>query len=250
MHWSVKKILGLPVAATDGRIGEIYDIYFEDSNWRVRYFVVDTGGWLHGRRVLISPHCAGKPDWTSPELPVALTMKRVENSPRYETEQPISRQYETELAGYYTWPEPLFYAPGAAMEIPPAVAFPVDRSLRASVVERTPGPHLRSVRDTLGYAIHAADGDIGHAEDFIVDDDSWNIEKIVIDTRVWLPGKRVAISSQASKKIRWLDQAIYVGVSRREIENAPKFDESEPVNPKAEIHWYDYEGREKDPVLR
>ncbi len=249
MHWSVKRILDLPVAATDGRIGSIHDLYFEDQNWSLRYFVVDTGGWLKERRVLISPRVVGKPNWESPEIPAALTMAQVEKSPPYESDQPISQQYETELASYYVWPAPMFYAPGAT-EIPPAIALPVDRPVHAAVMERTPGPHLRSVRDTLGYTIHALDGDIGHAEDFIVSDGQWRIESIVIDTRNWFPGRKVAISACASKKIRWADQAIYIDTTKKDIETAPRFDANEPVNARMEIHWYDYEGKEKDPALR
>ena len=46
-----------------GLIGEVDDLYFDDEDWAIRYLVVDTGGWLSGRKVLISPVAIGHPDW-------------------------------------------------------------------------------------------------------------------------------------------------------------------------------------------
>ena len=59
---STADLAGLAIHATDGDIGLVEDIYFDDIHWRVRYFVVDTGHWLPGRLVLISPAAVEKAD--------------------------------------------------------------------------------------------------------------------------------------------------------------------------------------------
>jgi uncharacterized protein YrrD len=46
---------GFAIHATDGELGAVSDLYFDDDSWTIRYLTVDTGGWLGGRRVLISP---------------------------------------------------------------------------------------------------------------------------------------------------------------------------------------------------
>ena len=75
---SLKILLGETVVATDADIGKVHDFYFHDDTWIVRYLVVDTGHWLPGRKVLITPSALGKPDCDALTLPVALTRGQVE----------------------------------------------------------------------------------------------------------------------------------------------------------------------------
>jgi hypothetical protein len=98
---SVKKLEGLAIGATDGPIGKIKDVYFDDEAWVVRYVVVDTSKWLGGRHVLISPYSIGQPDWTGETLPVTVTKEQVKNSPSIDSDKPISRQFEKGYFGYY-----------------------------------------------------------------------------------------------------------------------------------------------------
>ena len=70
---SLKILLGDTVVANDGDIGKVHDFYFHDDTWIIRYLVVDTGHWLPGRKVLITPSALGKPDWDALTFPVALT---------------------------------------------------------------------------------------------------------------------------------------------------------------------------------
>ena len=102
---NAKELHGLTIRATDGEIGTVDQFYFEDETWAIRYLTVDTGGWLGGRQVLISPiSVLGVPDWQARRLDVALTKKQVETSPDINTHQPVSRQHEIEYFGYYGYP--------------------------------------------------------------------------------------------------------------------------------------------------
>ena len=80
------------------------DFYFDDQNWAVRYVVADTGAWLPGRQVLISPHAFSSLDQAGKLLVVNLTRKQIEDSPSIESHKPVSRQYEEEYYRYYGWP--------------------------------------------------------------------------------------------------------------------------------------------------
>lgn len=101
---SAEKLQGMALTASDGAIGEVSDLYFDDESWGVRYLVVNTGTWLNGRRVLVSPVAVRDVDAPTNQIFVNLTQKQVENSPDIDTRQPVSRQHESTLLSYYGYP--------------------------------------------------------------------------------------------------------------------------------------------------
>ena len=101
---NAKVLKGFRIRATDGEIGTVTQFYFDDESWAIRYLMVDTGGWLDGRTVLISPISVIYTDWDEERLDVSLTKKQVENSPDINTHLPVSRQHEAQYFGYYGYP--------------------------------------------------------------------------------------------------------------------------------------------------
>lgn len=189
---NVQSLVGNHVHATDGELGRVAEFYFDDHTWTIRYMVVDTGTWLSGRTVLISPGALGTPDWESKTFPVHLTQDQVRNSPDINTQQPVSRQHEVELSKYYRWPmywENGFY-PGAVygmLPLSPLSSMGGSGAMmndEASVQEPQGDPHLRSTEKVTGYYIHATDREIGHVADYIVDDETWALRFLMVDTRM------------------------------------------------------------------
>jgi uncharacterized protein YrrD len=220
---SVRELRGTALVATDGPIGDVYDVYFDDHEWIVRYYVVDTGKWLPGRKVLIPPHVVRPPLPDSLALPVDLTREQVRNSPDIDTERPIERQAELSLHEHYGW-EPYW------IPIPPAPLMPVRSVGDAAEAERqaTSGqlggdPHLRSGREVSGYSLEAADGEIGHISDLLLDDQTARIRYAVVDTRNWLPGKHVLIAPQWIREVRWADATAVVNVEREAVRHSPVY---------------------------
>jgi hypothetical protein len=223
----------------DGARGPIWDFYFDDRDWRLRYVVLDTGGWLPGRKVLIAPVSIGELQSVERRVHVALTRDQIESSPGIDMDKPVSRQMEAELAQYYAWP----YYWGARVRGGAAAA-------AALTEDRTPDPEkgdsdLRSVREVLGYRIEARDGAVGHVEDFILDDLGWMIRYTVVDTRNWLPGKKVLVAPCLIAAVSWNDSKVRVDLPRELVEASPEYDPSAPVNREYEARWYDYYGRPK-----
>ncbi|MEO8766933.1 MAG: PRC-barrel domain-containing protein, partial [Nitrosospira sp.] len=101
---SIKDLEGFAAEATDGLIGHVKDFYFDDEAWTIRFLVVETGAWLEGRKVLISPVAIGVPDWVRRLLPVSVTREQVRKSPDVDSQKPISRQHEVENYAYYGFP--------------------------------------------------------------------------------------------------------------------------------------------------
>ena len=240
---SAKHILGYTVKASDGDMGKVKDVLFDDRQWTIRYIVVDTGHWLPGRQVLISPASVGKADWNSKELGVALDRKRIEESPSIDQDMPVSRQKELELVKYYGWIP--YWQTG---QIPMGVAMmtPIMPAEETTPDEVKKGdPHLRSIHEVVGYHIHATDGMIGHVDDFIVQTDGWVIRYIVADTRNWIPGRKVLVSPTWAHKIDWDERAVYIDMEREIIRHSAVYDHSSPINREYEVHLYDYYGRPK-----
>ena len=186
------------IRATDGELGTVDDLYFDDESWAIRYLIVDTGGWLGGRRVLISPFSVFNTDWEAKRLDVELTKKQVENSPDINTQMPVSRQHEAEYLQYYGYP---YYWGGPYLwgqeYTPRGLSVPIALSaaeLSDRARSQSPDSHLRSTEAVTGYYIEAADGEIGHVDGFVVDDEAWAIRYVEVATKNWWPGKKVLVS--------------------------------------------------------
>jgi hypothetical protein len=225
----------------------VKDLYFDDHAWTVRYLVVDTGTWLPKRKVLISPESAGEPDWSAACIPLELTTKQVEGSPSVQSDKPVSRQHEQALSSYYDWSA--YWIPGAVPAMGtmmPAGGPMVSAEGKAKPRSEPQGdPCLRSVKEVIGYHIHASDGEIGHVEDVIAETDDWIVRYLVIDTRNWLPGKKVLISPAWVDRFSWSEGEVHVLHSRQAIKDAPEFDPKAPINREYEVRLYDYYGAPK-----
>ena len=239
-------LTGFEIRAKDGPLGTVDQLYFDDETWAIRYLTVETGGWLGGRQVLISPYSILETDFEGKRVDVALTKKQVENSPGIDTHLPVSRQHEAEFLGYYGYPYywggpylwgPAFYpvgleAPAVSME---AVA---DRVRRESA-----DSHLRSTKAVTGYYIEAADGEIGHVNGFVVDDEAWVIRYLEVATRNWWPGNKVLVSPAWVERVSWMDSKVYVGLTRDAIKTAPEYAETTPITREYENRLHLHYGR-------
>jgi PRC-barrel domain len=245
---NAKDLHGIAIHATDGEIGTVDQLYFDDETWAIRYLTVETGGWLGGRVVLISPiSVIGQPNWESKRLSVSLTKKQVENSPDVNTRQPMSREHEIAYLGYYGYP---FYWGGSSLwgaELyPGGLAIPATPLVAIPTTEIQPAPadsHLRSAEEVTGYYIQASDGEIGHLDGFIVDDETWAIRYIEVATRNWWPGKKVLVSPAWIHRVSWEESKVYVELSRENIQNGPEYSESQLITREYETSLYAHYGR-------
>jgi hypothetical protein len=201
----------------------VEDFYFDSQAWIIVYLIVKTGNWLSGRKVLISPVALIKGKEQSGTFPVNLTKEQIKSSPDIETDLPISRQQEIALHQYYPWQSYWgtgFYEGG----IWGIVTSPVVDPLPAKAAGGD--QHLRSTHAISGYHIETTDGDLGHLRDFIIDDETWHIEYLVIEMHSWLSGKKVLIARKHIKEIQWAGSKVLVDVTKYRLENSPAYEES------------------------
>lgn len=251
MLFTTKDLEGARLAAMDGSIGQVEECFFDDAQWTVRYLVVDTGGWLSGRRVLISPSSVRDVDLANGRVIVILTREQVQDSPDVDRHQPISRQKEQALLTYYGLPPYWVPLPLDPVVMPVPVPLPAESSATAEQETRQEDQadtddedaHLHSTRDVRGYAIQARDGEIGAVDEFLIDDQAWVIRWIVVDTGTWLTGKKALVSPEWVDVVAWGDRALRVALTREQIQNAPEYDASEPVRREYETRLFEYYGR-------
>ncbi|OGR79696.1 MAG: hypothetical protein A2X32_13530 [Elusimicrobia bacterium GWC2_64_44] len=244
---NINSITGYAIHATDGDLGEVDEFYFDDRNWEIRYLVVRTGGWLDRRKVLISTAALKRePDLRARAMPVNLTREQVRNSPDIDTDKTVTRAHEIELHEHYAWPlywGEGFYA-GGGMMLPPSDE-EAERKRNAGKERPAADSHLQSTRAVTGYRLHAADGQIGRVEDYIVDDRKWAIRYLVADTGAWLPGRKVLVSPHWIERVDWQTAEVFLDLTRLAIEGSPQFDPSVPVSEDYESELYDHYGRPK-----
>jgi hypothetical protein len=225
---SINQLYEAKLGASDGEIGHVKDFYFDDQSWAVRYLVADTGSWMPGRLVLISPHALGAFYQGGRVLLVNLTRQQIENSPLIESHKPVSRQYEEAYHRYYGWP---FYWQGGqlwGLSAFPVFSPPPGRLSGEQVTakggsQKARDPHLRSTKAMIGYHMPVDDEIFGHVVDFVMDEKNWAIQQVVVDTRHWLPGKKLMISPSQIKRISWDESKVYVSLTKEAVLGSPIF---------------------------
>lgn len=226
MLQDIKQFYGIKLGAIDGEIGHVKDFYFDDKSWALRYVVADTGSWLSGREVLLSPHAfspeaLGRFDPATKVLPVYLTKLQIENSPPIESHQPVSRQYEELYYTYYGWPT--YWGDGAIMlgaGVPMVPAEPVAVSpgnhLHNGHNQRN-DRHLQSTKSLTGFRIHATDGEIGSVTGFMVHGHRWAIGELIVETGHWYAGKTILLLTKNVSRISYEDSCVFVNLTKDDI---------------------------------
>ncbi len=224
---SVRQLYGDKLGASDGELGRVKDFYFNDRDWVVRYVVADTGSWMAGRKVLISPRAFGSLDQPEKVLHVNLTRKQVEDSPSIETHQPVSRQYEEAYCRYYGWP---YYWEGSGLwgmsgfpilELPPK-PLPGELNSAGGRISKGADAHLRSTQAVNGYHIKATDGTSGHICDFLMDKQSWAIRQLVVKIGHRFSGKEVQIPTSSVDRIGYEESTVFVNLTTEAVERSPQ----------------------------
>jgi hypothetical protein len=238
----VGTLTGYKLESRDGEIGKVKEFYFDDRHWAIRYLVADTGNWLTGRQVLISPYALVAVVPEDHRIQINLTKKQIEDSPSLDKDKPVSRQFEQAYYGYHGWPT---YWGGSCMwgSYPYIVRDP-EKWRELNQGGKAWDPHLRSTDGVSGHHIQALDGEIGHIADFIIDDGTWAIRYLIIDTHNWWPGKKVLVSPQWIENVSWGERKVFVNLSRDAIKRSPEYTEESLLTRDYEIGLHRHYNRQ------
>jgi uncharacterized protein YrrD len=225
----------------DETIGKVKDIYFDDRHWTVRYLIANTGTWLSDRQVLVSPYALVRVNPDLENVIADLTKKEIEDSPSLDSDRPVSRQFESDYYGYYGLPA-YWYGPYSWGNHPYLERDPAKRGQRKSR-EKAWDHHLRSSHEVTGYHIQAEDGEIGHVEDFVVDDETWEIRYLIVNTSNWWAGKKVLISPLWIERVSWSERKVVIDLTRETIKLSPEFTDESLLTRDYETNLYGHYNR-------
>jgi len=220
--------IGFTIDATDGYVGRIDDVLFDDKTWKVRWFVICTGAWRLGRQILVHPSALEKPDTVRRALSAKQTRAEVEVSLGIQSDPPVSRQMEQNLGDDYSY-SPTWGAGYYDMETfsIPVNSWQNNYGTTTHAITPVADPHLRSLNEVKGYHVHALDGEIGHLSDFLIDDETWTIDHALIDTKNWWTGKHVLLPAAAITEIDWAGRYLRVDETCYKIKSCLPWTESD-----------------------
>lgn len=238
----VQDIAKLTLYGIDGQVGTVQELYFDDQNWAVRYLVVKTGGWFMGRHVLVAPVVIGRIDDADSSMRINLPKEQIEHAPSIESAKLLSRRYEQTYYERFQWapywqPDTTMW--GSPIPYPDASTIRLKEPLFSEAPEQS---HLRSSAAVTGYGIRAQDGEIGHMKDLVIDDEDWIVRYVEVDTRNWLPGKKVLVQTGRIGPFDWHSRSVTMFLTRHAIESAPAYDPSTLITPDYEVRLFKHYG--------
>ena len=241
MLYKAQTMSGYVLRGIDGEFGTVKEFYFDDQHWTVRYLIAETGTWLADRQVLISPYALTGVKSEDRHINVNLTRAQIEGSPAISNDKPVSQQFEDYYYEYFGWPK--YYGGSLMWGAYPYIPLDLKKSREPNHAKKVWNPRLRSTKEVSKYYIQATDGEIGHVEDFIIDDKAWAIRYLVIGTRNWLPGKKVIVSPQWIERVSWEEGKVFVGLSLESIRKSPEYSEELLLNRDYEAQLHEHYNR-------
>ncbi len=241
MFIKAKALRNYKLHSLDGEVGKVEEFYFDDKHWTIRYLVAETGNWLKGREVLISPYGLGAINMEKHDISITLTRKQIEGSPSLETDKPVSRQFEVDYFKYYGWP--LYWGGPYMWGAYPSIEHDIEVKQNHNAGGKPLDARLRSTDAVSMYDIQALDGDLGHVEDFVIDDRTWAIRYLVIDTRNWWPGKKVLVSPRWIERVSWDEAKVFINLRREDIKKSPEYSEEALLTRDFETRLHEHYGR-------
>jgi len=229
------------IVALDGDIGGVVNFLFDMDCWVVRYFVVATGRALYGRELLISPVAICEADWECLRFFLTQTLDGIKRSPCIDPEGPISNLDERAHSDYFGHS---FYRDsrrlldqGNHTSLPACVLDEVEQDRPVLPASTT---HLHSARALQGYRVDSSEGTIGNIEDFIVDDESWELRYLVVNSNQGQPGKAVIIAPAWLDNVDWREHKVDIGISLQSIERSPEWNRDTPIAREYEARLFEH----------
>jgi hypothetical protein len=189
--------------ASDGELGNVCDLFFDERTWTIQHVVVSTGGWPPGKRVLVPRELLGRPDWTRAELEIPVLRRDLEEDSLMQI--PIPRTYRAKLRcrPSFVWA----YGPGG---------------LARRMIDVLP-EHLRSVREINGYRVEARDGRCGVVEGVLFESEDWTLRHVVVGLG-WLPAAHALVPPTSITSVDEPDETVFVALERDAIERARRIE--------------------------
>lgn len=212
---SYMKMQGTLICALDGEIGKLKDVYFDDRNWKVQYFIVELGSWFSGKDVLVPPALVSPFDGTS--LKVQLTKRELKTCSSADSAIPVSLQQRYHERNLFN----LVYTSGCFMGSGPIIVPPIQDNSKNAIWD---DPHLWSCKSVSRYEILARDGDVGSNQDMLIDDNQWLIRFIVASIECDGELQEKLYDPQIVEDIEWALEIVNISETKGKVLSRRAFD--------------------------
>lgn len=239
MLMSFRDLRRFEVTGTDGRVGTVDDLLFDDRDTQVRHLVVDTGGMLKPHPVLLAPELIDSVVSEERRVGVTLDRAHIAASPPVESHPPVSRRDEDAVRGYFGLPPLHGVDPGTTADARgrPASEHRGDvAAIEREVIRRDQAdPHLRSAATWLGYGVEGTGEHLGAVDDLLVEPgETWRVRHLVVDTGRWLPGEQRLVATAWIGAVSHDARCVRVDADRERMRQAPDFETAEDIDHGAE----------------
>jgi hypothetical protein len=242
MLYKAKTLEGFILKSLDGEIGAVEEFYFDDKHWAIRYLVANTGNWLTGREILISPHAVHAVQKEKQQILIDLTKKQIEDSPLLDHTKPLSREFEETYYSYYGWP--VYWGGPYIWGLYPYIERNKEKGETEIHRLKNDNPNLRRMHDVDGSDLQATDGAIGRIVDFIIDDEIWVIRYLIVNTSNWCFGKKVLISPKWIERISWVESKVFLNLTREDIRQSPEYAGKDMLTREYEVELHRHYNRQ------
>ena len=208
-------IRGTVAEGTDGKLGDVDDLYFDAYRWRVHFLVLTTGGIVSQDRLLLAPALIETSDWQSRRLAARISQDLLQACATSELAENVARQLERVGAGFAAGPPPTPKPEGWQAAGPKGEP-------NSPETDDAGRPLVRSVNEVTGYQVAAQDGQLGFIQDFLIDVRRWTIEYLLVHQRHFLPGPTRRVPVSWCELFDWAAHCVRMKVSRDRIRQCRK----------------------------
>jgi hypothetical protein len=220
----VSEFYNKPIYAVDGEVGKLYDFYFDDRSWQIRYLVVELGSWFKSKQVLISPVAFATFDGL--HLKVQLTKEEICRCPDSDTDKPVKLQQKEQAETLYNMVQSFSGLSGGFG----TAQFPVLPSVGDLKTDNRWNQHLRSSREIARYQICTEDVVQRKIEDVLFDDRFWIIRSMLIKPDGRTDHEARLLDTYVVDHIELVGEVVQLGCRNGHLMRCPKFDPSRHVN--------------------
>lgn len=225
----------LNIHATDGEIGKIKDLYFND-NWEIRFFIVDTRKWLPGKKVLLPFHVREEINIEEGYIRVDRDKETIREGPKVPEDDNFVSAYQETVLDYFGWNS---YKDSAVLDSdhgPVTTAGSSEPNHRGSV---PPEPdlaapekqtdNLRSLEEFMEFKVHAKDGKIGIVDNVILTEKG-EIQYLVVNSNEsYVENNLYLYRTDQVTSVDWFEKDLYLDDSVEGLDQVTPFRNEEEV---------------------
>lgn len=219
MIHSYKNLMDCSIHETDGRLGHLTDILFDDRNEKIRYYVIDIGHWFKSHVVLLLPTSISNIDWEKRKIVTSVSKCDLLNQPALESVMTMGRQCEEYYQDMVT--DPIYSnpnIPGLILDSDKLEGFELIKEKTLQGIKKN---HLRSAHEILNYHVELDDGETGKVTDYEIDTSLYMISNIIIDCGNWFFHRYKEAPWLKINKISWGKKTLKLNMTKRELEQLP-----------------------------